>query len=152
MDKHIPATEQSLATVYNQIVKIISLELAQVKAKDLGTKLINITDAKQQQELLTANKLSWQEIKNAARDHDKSNAVINDLAFNISKPESREGTTLPNGDYLVVKLKTINNGDLSTLDQEQKNSLVQQIVSTYGMLDYDLYVNNLLRQAKIERF
>ena len=150
VNKHIPTKEQSLAEVHSQIEKILLKQSADAKAKEIGTALLNPAEEKQQ-ELMSTNQLKWTEVEKAARDNDKSNSIVNNLAFSLLKPESREGVALENGDYVVVRLKQINDGNLSTLDQEQKDSLVQQIESTYGMLDYDLYINSLLRHAKIER-
>ena len=149
VNTHIPTKEQSLAVVHNEIEKILTKKLAEAKAKEVGSNLLNPVEDKKQQELMSTNQLQWHEVVNAARDNDKSNALINDLAFNLLRPESRDGVILENGDYVVVKLKRINDGQLSTLDQEQRNSLIQQIEASYGMMDYDLYVNNLMKHAQI---
>lgn len=151
VNHHIPAKEQSLATVHNQIEKLLTKKFAEAKAKEIGSNLLNPVEDKQQKELMTSNKLQWQEVVKAGRDNDKSNALINDLAFNLLRPESRDGLVLTNGDYVVVKLKRINDGQLSSLDNEQRNSLVQQIEASYGMMDYDLYVNSLMKHAQIEQ-
>jgi peptidyl-prolyl cis-trans isomerase D len=37
------------------------------------------------------------------------------------------------------------------LDQEQEDSLSQQIESSYGMMDYDLYVSSLLSHSEIKK-
>jgi peptidyl-prolyl cis-trans isomerase D len=37
------------------------------------------------------------------------------------------------------------------LDKEQQASLVQQIEASYGVMDYDLYINSLVAAAKIDR-
>ncbi|KTC79870.1 peptidyl-prolyl cis-trans isomerase D [Legionella cherrii] len=73
------------------------------------------------------------------------------MAFNLLRPESRNGLVMPNGDYVVVRLKQIHDGKLSTLDREQQDSLVQQIEASYGMMDYDLYVKSLINRAQIVR-
>ncbi|CEG57409.1 SurA N-terminal domain-containing protein [Legionella fallonii] len=151
VNQHILTKEQSVATVHNQIKTLLTKKLAEAKAKEVGTSLLNPVEDKQQQELMHSNQLQWHGVANAARDNDKSNAMINDLAFNLLRPESREGVTLDNGDYVVVKLKHINDGKLSALDNEQKNSLIQQIEASYGMMDYDLYVNNLMKHAVITK-
>jgi peptidyl-prolyl cis-trans isomerase D len=46
-------------------------------------------------------------------------------------------------------LKKINDGQLNALDKEQVASIKQQIEASYGMTDYDLYVGDLMRKAKI---
>lgn len=155
VSEHFETKQQSLNTVQNQIQKVLTKQLADLKAKEVGSKLLNpvlnpVQD-KQQQELITANQLKWLSVSLATRDNDKTNASINELAFNLLRPDSRDGVTLPNGDFVVVRLKHINDGKLSALDKEQRDSLVQQIEANYGMMDYDLYVNSLINQAQIVR-
>ncbi len=151
VNQHILTKKQSVATVHNQIKTLLTKKFAEEKAKEVGSNLLNPVEDKKQQELMHANQLQWQGVANAARDNDISNAMINDLAFNLLRPESRDGVVLDNGDYVIVKLKRINDGKLSALDNEQKNSLIQQIEASYGMMDYDLYVNNLMKHAVINK-
>ncbi|BCA96203.1 peptidylprolyl isomerase [Legionella antarctica] len=149
VNAHIPAKQQPLFAVHGEIEKILTKQLAEAKAKEIGSYLLNPVEDKQQQELISTHKLKWHEVVKAARDNEKSSALINDLAFNLLRPESRDGIILENGDYVVVRLKRINDGQLTYLDQEQRTSLIQQIEASYGMMDYDLYVNNLTKKAKI---
>lgn len=151
VNQHILSKEQSFSEVQEKIGRILSKNRAESKAKEIGTTLLNPVEDKQQQELISTNQLEWHSIVDASRDNDKTNSIINDLAFNLLRPESRDGVTLENGDYVVVKLKRINDGKLNNLDQEQRDSLIQQIEASYGMMDYDLYVNNLITHAEIER-
>jgi peptidyl-prolyl cis-trans isomerase D len=151
VNEHIPTKKQSLNTVQNQIEKILMKQLADAKAKQIGSNLLNPVEDKKQQDLITANQLQWHSIEQASRDNDKTNTLINDLAFNLLRPESRDGVSLENGDYVIVRLKHINDGQLSALDEEQKDSLIQQIEASYGMMDYDLYVNSLINHAQIAR-
>ncbi|MFI4963091.1 MAG: SurA N-terminal domain-containing protein [Legionellales bacterium] len=149
--EHIPAKEQTLDAVQDSIEKTLALQGAEEQAKALGLNLLNPIEDKQQQELIAANKLEWKSVADAARDNDKDNALVNDLAFNLLRPESRDGLKMPNGDYVVVRLKSIHDGKLSALDKEHRDSLVQQIEASNGTMDYDLYVNSLVSQAKIVR-
>lgn len=151
VNQHTPSKQQTLAEVHNQIKTILTKQLADTKAKEIGSALLNPVEDKQQLDLMSANKLEWHSVTQASRDNDKSDALINDLAFNLLRPESRDGVVLENGDYVVVRLKHINDGKLSTLDKEQRDSLIQQIEASYGMMDYDLYVNSLVNHAKIVR-
>lgn len=149
LNTHKPAKEQALSLVHDQIEKLLTKKYAQLKAKEVGLSLLNQGEDKKQQDWIQSNNLKWQSRTNASRDNDNSNTSITDVAFNLAKPNSRDGLTLENGDYVVVKLNQINDGQFDSLDQEHKNSLEKQIETSYGMMDYDLYVNNLITQAKI---
>lgn len=151
INEHTPEKEQSLDEVQAQINKILIKQIAESKAKALGTDLLNSVKDKKQHDLMSSNQLTWTSVKEAARDSDKAENLINDMAFNLLRAESRDGIVLPNGDYVVVRLKHINDGQLSTLDKEQQDSLVQQIEASYGMMDYDLYAKSLINQAQIVR-
>jgi peptidyl-prolyl cis-trans isomerase D len=151
VNQHLPSKKQSLSAVQEQIQNILAKKQAEAKAKDLGSNLLNPVENEKQRTMMSSNQLKWSSVKRSARDNADTNTLINELAFNLSKPESREGLVLENGDYVVVRLKSINDGDLSTLDKEHKDSLIQQIEASYGMMDYDLYVNNLVKKAKVEK-
>ncbi|KTD75260.1 SurA N-terminal domain-containing protein [Legionella waltersii] len=151
VNKHIPARQEKLIEVRNEIQKILAKQHGEEKAKEIGTSLLNPVEDDKQIQLMDNNNLKWETVAAASRDGDKTNSLINDTAFNLLRPESRNGVQLLNGDYVVVRLKKINDGNLESLDEEQKDSLVQQIEASYGMMDYDLYIKNLLNNAKIVR-
>lgn len=148
---HLPAKEQTLAQVSEQIKQTLSRQLAEEKAKEIGKQLLSADSDKKQSELLKANQLKWSFVASSTRDYDKVGSEINDLAFSLLRPESREGLSLANGNYVVVHLLRINEGKLSMLDKEQRDSLVQQIEASYGMMDYDLYVKSLIAKAQVVR-
>ncbi|KTD11752.1 peptidyl-prolyl cis-trans isomerase D [Legionella gratiana] len=151
VNQHWAEKEQDLEAVQDQINKILVKKVAESKAKEIGMNLLNPVEDKQQHDLINSNHLAWKSVVKATRDNDKEDVEINDKAFNLLRPESREGFVLPNGDYAIVKLKHINDGKLSDLDGEQQDSLIQQIEASYGMMDYDLYVKSLMNYAKIVR-
>ncbi|TAL63838.1 MAG: peptidylprolyl isomerase [Legionella sp.] len=151
LNGHFKSKQQDLNSVLDRIMVLLAKKLADEKAKELGTQLLNPVEDKKQQELIAENQLKWVSVAQATRDNDKENSSINDLAFNLLRPESRDGVILPNGDYVIVRLKRINDGKLSALDKERRDSLLQQIEANYGMMDYDLYVNNLISHAEVAR-
>lgn len=148
--KHIPASKQTLPQVKEAIINKLALQQGELKAKASGFSLLS-TEAQQDAEFLKSHQLSWHEVKNAARDADSADPMINELAFSMPRAESRDGRQLMNGDFVVVRLKKINNGKFDALDKEHQASLAQQIEASYGLMDYDLYVNNLIKTAKVVR-
>ncbi|VEB35144.1 peptidyl-prolyl cis-trans isomerase D [Legionella sainthelensi] len=149
--QHWAEKEQTLDAVKDQINKILVRKVAESKAKKIGMSLLNPVEEKQQQDLIISNQLEWKPVVKATRDNDKEDGEINDMAFNLLRPESKDGFVLPNGDYAVVKLKHINDGKLNELDGEEQDSLTQQIEASFGMMDYDLYAKSLMSRAKIVR-
>jgi peptidyl-prolyl cis-trans isomerase D len=150
VNNHRPEEEQSLDQVKEQINQLLLNQAAQVKAQALGKNLM-VLDNEHQMQLMNTNHLAWKSVTQATRETDKADPLINEVAFNLLRAGNYQGMILPNGDYAVVKLRQINDGKLSALDSEQQESLVQQIEASYGMMDYDLYVKNLMGQAQIVR-
>lgn len=149
VNKHIPAKEKPLTEVKESIAKKLALQQAEKRAKQLGSELLATKESNEQEQILKKNQLQWHEVLKAPREGDKVDPAINELAFNMPRPGSRDGRTLGNGNYVIVQLKEINDGQLESLDKEQQASLAQQIETNYGLMDYDLYINNLVTKAKI---
>ncbi|WP_133126789.1 SurA N-terminal domain-containing protein [Legionella nagasakiensis] len=150
VDKHIPTQEKSLAEVKSYIVNKLMDEKAQLKAKKLGQTLMAAKkDQAQQERLIEENQLKWQEVVQATRETDKAASAINEMAFNLQRVGAETGRNLENGNYVIVRLKKINDGELQRLDKEQIASITQQLEANYGVMDYDLYINGLLSKAKI---
>jgi len=121
-----------------------------VQAKQLGDQLLSASqDVPAQQKLIQENHLQWQDVTQATRDGENASEAINQLAFNLPQPGAKIGQSLDNGDYVLVNLLKINDGKLTSLDNEQRASITQQIEASYGLMDYDLYINALLSKANV---
>lgn len=152
VNKHIPAAEKNLAEVNSAIAEKIALNKAKVVARQLGKEVLSMNQqTAQQDKLINENKLKWHTVTEAARDNDATLQAINDMAFGLSRIGAEIGKSLVSGDYVIVHLKKINDGKTKNLDKEQVASIAQQIEANYGMMDYDLYVSDLMSKAKIER-
>lgn len=150
VNKHLASTERTLAEVKPVITEKLARIKAMADAKQLGEELINLShDLTQQEKFINENHLHWHEVTLAKRDSEASIAAINELAFNLPRVGAKTGQSLPSGDFVVVNLKKINDGVLDKVDNEQVASITQQIESSYGMMDYDLYVRDLLNKAKV---
>lgn len=148
--QHLQAKEKPLAEVKDEIAYMLALEKAKADAKKLGEQLLAANQTPSQQEkLISESKLQWHEVKEAARDADASLQSVNAMAFNLARIGTEIGNTLPEGDFVIVRLQKVNDGKLDSLDKEQVASITQQIEANYGMMDYDLYVSDLMSKAHI---
>ncbi|RUR17371.1 SurA N-terminal domain-containing protein [Legionella septentrionalis] len=149
LNKHIPAAEKTLAEVHGMIADKLAKEKAEAQATKLGKILLSGKDVLQQEKLIEENHLQWQSVAEATRETDKAPEAVNELAFNLARAGAHAGRKMANGDYVIVQLKRINDGKVEALDKEQVASITQQLEASYGVMDYDLYVNGLLKEAKI---
>lgn len=145
---HTEQKQLPLTAVKTKIQSLLEKQYAEQRAKELGDK---IKDKNSTNMGFNSPELKWNIIESAARDSDKVDAAINELAFSLPRVHARDGIMLPNGDYTVVALTAIHDGQMDSLDEEQKNSLEQQIEASYGTMDYDLYVKSLINQAIVTR-
>ena len=148
--KHIQATEKSLTEMKPVIAEKLSFKKAEAEAHQLGQSLLaNHQNPLERDKLIDANHLQWHEVLKSSRDGDVAPSEINEVAFELPKEGSEFGRLLVSGDFVIVHLKKIIDGNIESLDKEQIASITQQIESSYGMMDYDLYVSGLMKQAKI---
>ena len=150
VNNHIASVEKTLAEVKSVIIEKLSMNKAKANAKQLGKELLSVTqNLAEQEKIISEHHLQWQVVTEATRDSDAASVVVNELAFDLPRVGAQGGRSLVNGDYVLVHLKKINDGQLNTVDKEQVASITQQIEASYGMMDYDLYVSDLLSKAKI---
>lgn len=151
VNKHYLAEQQPLAQVREHIVNQLTLAGAKQKAEQLGMQLLS--GSKEAEQPIQLNQLHWNKVSKASRDKmDTANSEINVLAFNLTPNSNQEGHRLSNGDYVVVRLKKLNNGQVSGLSNEQRASIAQQIEASDGRMDYNLYLSDLMSKATIKRF
>lgn len=150
VNKHFPSKEKSLVEVKPFIEQKLILNKAKIKAQQLGETLLKLEGhLSESDQLVNKNQLKWKSVSHVVRESDAISSAINQIAFNLPREHSEQGHSLDNGDYVIVRLKHINDGNVDALDNEQVTSITQQIEASYGMLDYDLYVSDLMRTAQV---
>ncbi len=151
--QHVMASERSLESVKSLIVQKLRQKQAELKAAQIGSLFLdNKMTLEKKANLLKDNKLTWIDVVNSGRDAETVNSSINELAFNLPSEGAKAGLTLENGDYIVVSLKLINSGKLDKIDKEQLSSITQQIEANYGVMEYELYMANIMKKATIVRY
>ena len=146
----IPAQLKPLAEVSKTIKQMLTLNSAKTMVLDIGQTILSLKSPEETGLFLQKNHLSWVYVKDLTHDSESPVPSVNDLAFSIPRMGDRAGREIDEA-YVVVELNAINNGKLSALDKEQVLNISQQIEANSGMLDYDLYINQLVSSAKIEK-
>ena len=130
---------------------------AKEKAQSLGKELLaSQSKGIELTSLVKKWELNWQSAKEVKREASNVSPAITRLAFSIpktlaGKEDQLKGESLSNGDYVIIKLKSVTPGKLSSVSKEQRKIIEQQIESNKGILDYDLLVASLMKEAKIEK-
>ncbi len=150
VNKHILASKKKLGLVREDIIRTLTLSEAKKEAQAFGERII-AADSALQSQLIKDKKLQWHEVADASRDTDKVDPVINYMAFKNLKSEKFTGQSLENGDYVLMNIVAVRKGSFDKLDKEHQASVVQQVETNFGLMDYDLYINSLVKKAKIEQ-
>ncbi|WP_349616879.1 SurA N-terminal domain-containing protein [Azotobacter salinestris] len=98
----------------------------------------------------------WQVVEAAARNQDGIDPVILQAVFRMPKPADADkptftGATLPNGNYVLIRLTGIGEPE-DSLSEEEKSIYRRFLASRSGQQDFAAYRRQLQSAADIERF
>ncbi len=146
----IPAKLKPLNEVSATIKQLLALKAAEAKVLEIGKAILALKSPEATNAFLQENNLSWMHAKDLTHDSDSPAPSVNDIAFSIARVGERSGLEIDKA-YVVVELTGIQNGKIQALDKEQISNISQQIEANSGVLDYDLYINQLVSNSKIKK-
>ena len=95
----------------------------------------------------------------AAQFYDRSDETISQQvlqrAFSTAKPKSSPefvGFTAQNGNYIVLKVSGVREGDAASISAETREGLQSHLARTYGESELQAFINQLKDEADIEVF
>lgn len=153
--QHIPAAVKSFAQIKSLITNKLRQQAATQQAMELGDAVVKELQAKKSlQDIARANKLNWKNIINASRHDARVDVNILDAAFNLSRSTkvSAQSLRLPSNNYAVVILDKVQEGAAQKLSATQRRAFKKTEAQKLGLLEYQLYAQGLLQQAKVKKF
>ena len=148
--KHVPASETSFSEMRGTLETMLVNQQAAAEAKHVGDSFIALKNKPvDQTALLNQHHLKWTVLTKISMKDKAAPKFVNQFAFHQARMGEIVGKALKNGDFVLVRLNALNDGQLTKLTQEQKLSLSQKLETVYGALDFSLYTNALLKNAKI---
>lgn len=157
--KHSPESFMPFDTVKATVNDAVVQEKLAIQARLYGENQIQMLNKNREQglkildEIQKKQGLNWQEKNNVHREDEKMNPVILETLFAMPllshKKSYWQGVSLKNGDYVLLNLLKVNHGSLDDLDQEEQNVFKDEIEATFGIIDYDLYVEGLMKNSVI---
>lgn len=154
--QHKPSIIQPYSAVREKIMDILNKQMAIAKARVLGEDLLKeLVKGSPKTNNFARYNLSWRFIKQAGRKRDLEWPILN-AAFKLTPPNkstlafsSLAGFSLPNGDYALVKLISVHEGNDKPIKAQQQKLYREELAKNFGQLDYALYVHGLLEKAKL---
>lgn len=154
--EYVPTLQKPLNDVYSEVEKQLifqhSSDLAkraalQAESSILGTKVTVMPEVMDQ--------YTWETVEKISRYDNAVNADILNAAFSLpddfhKSDKIMKVTEYGDGDYALVWLLAIENGDPKEISDKEKKSYQQALSHRFGELDAVLFVKGLTNVAKIK--
>ena len=152
--EHQEAAQKELAEVKDQIVQQILGERAGERVKETGASLIKRLAAGEAMQVIAQElKLEWQQAGEIGRSGDSVPSVIANQAFRFQKPAGETpsfgSVAMQNGDFALIAVSKVIDGDAAALDQSARQALRQRIVNMRGAAADDALIGMLKANAKV---
>lgn len=151
-----PAAPLPLADVSDQIKTLLATTAAQQKMQSVGDDLAKqLANGANGADLAKNYQVVWKEKTDVNRHQPNVPPRVLQSVFNLLVPTDRqhpstEAIVLPKGNLTVVAVYQVQYGDPNTYNADQRRAFEQQIALGYGKVDYALYVQGLIKQAKVK--
>jgi hypothetical protein len=145
------AQEQPLAQVKQAVTDKVRYQKARLAAAELGQQLLTANSV-QRDQLLTTHQLNWLAVKDSAlHRHAEQNdlPLVHQLAFALPAQVGLLKGRAHEGGYYLVELQQINPGKSDALDTAQRTALAQRLAQEQGTHEYDAYLKQQVKLAKV---
>jgi peptidyl-prolyl cis-trans isomerase D len=154
---HLESAVRPFAEVKEMIVAQLKQERAKAKAKEEGQAMLQALKANGDIEaLVKEKKLSWQHVGLVKRADTAVDHEVVAKAFRMARPaeggKAFSGIPLPSGDYAVIALLAVKDGDPAAMTEEQKQTAASSRERYYGISQLLGAVNDLRTGAEIKEY
>jgi peptidyl-prolyl cis-trans isomerase D len=154
MKEHQEAAQKQLAEVKDQIVQQLLNEKAGERVKETGASLIKRLMAGESMDVIAQElKLQWQQAGEIGRSGGSTPSVIASQAFRLQKPAEYKpsfgNAAMQNGDFALIAVSKVIDGDTTSLDQAARQALRQRIANLRGAAADDALIATLKADAKV---
>ena len=155
--EHQDSSVRPFDEVKQEIITKLRQERAETKAKEDGQAILaSLTNDTDLEALAKERDLSWSPPKSIKRTDKSIDRDIVQKAFRMSKPEDGqkafEGLSMGTGDYAIVALFDVKEGDIESADANLLESIKAQRERYYGVDDLMGVMADMRRTAEIKEY
>ncbi|PHS69168.1 MAG: parvulin peptidyl-prolyl isomerase [Methylophaga sp.] len=150
--EHIQASQLPLKSVAPTIVEQLKFEKASKKASEKGQGILEQLRSGVAADTLFAEN-DWQATEAYGRINPEVSPQVLEHAFSVVKPEGVEqytGFTASNGNYIVVKVSAVTEGDLAEVTAIERDGLQSHLVRILGNSELAALIASLKEEADIQ--
>ena len=157
MKEHKPEAPRALDEVRPQIVLAVKREMATQKAEEVGKAALKRIDGGEDPSVVARElKIEWKTVASAGRNEAALERTLVEHVFKMVRPESGKATSgglkIGNGDYAVVRLTAVKDGDPTQVDDTQKKSITKTLAEGAAESEFTALLESTKKSAKIARF
>ncbi|WP_109125824.1 SurA N-terminal domain-containing protein [Dyella sp. C11] len=155
VDKHVPAAVRPLAEVRDQVrQKILDERIAAEEQKRADALLARLQKGEDMQAVAASAGGTAQVVTNAVRMQQGVAPEVLTQAFLLPHPAAGKPefarVSLQDGNYALVGVDKVQDGDLSKVTPDQRNTLRDQMAQAYGILATQGYLDTLKAKTEIK--
>lgn len=152
LKEHKAAKLEPLADVRSDIETILKNQEIANRTEDLAKSLLTkLQNGDDPQQVATANNLAWVTEGLTTRFDTKIDAAINETAFKLPEPGKQNkpsyGIARLSDGFAIIRLISVKPGNVD--DKKQYQVFADQIQDSDGRLEYELYSQSAIKDAKI---
>jgi peptidyl-prolyl cis-trans isomerase D len=154
LKQHKPEALLPFAEVKSIIIERLRNEAAKQQAVAAGSAILQrLKRGENGNALASQYQLNWQTVNQASRFDNRLDSSVLEQAFHMPRPQqgafSLQGIVLPSGDFAVITVNCVYDGNYNQLTSMQKRIFQEQIEDNFGQFNYNLYAHGLLSRAKV---
>jgi len=151
--EHREARSQTLEEARETIAARLRLERAREAARAAGEELLEaLRGGADPQAVAESLGGEWTEHEALGRRADAVDPALLSHVFAMPRAGDAplyDGVTVPSGDYVIVALRSVIDGETENMSEEELAELEGQLASQYGRAAYDGYIRALRDQAEV---
>ncbi|MBL1261909.1 MAG: SurA N-terminal domain-containing protein [Thiotrichaceae bacterium] len=157
VDEHQPKSYRPLDEVRDDVVALLRDHSAKEAAATLGGSLLKTLKGGADVAVIAAeNSVEWTKTALIKRKDSSMNRELLTAAFRMARPAEGEtqweGLKLMNGDYAIIALYQLKEGDLSQVDQGARDTLKNSLQRSRSQSEGAFLVDSLKTQAEIKEY
>jgi peptidyl-prolyl cis-trans isomerase D len=152
--EHQEAQQKPLEAVRDRAEKALRTEIARRNTLERGKELMaRITGGEKLADIAQESGLQMQSTDLITRTATEPRREIIHKAFMLERPKEEAGSSgglaLPSGDYVLITLREVNDGDISKLPDADRLAAQRELGSMYGSTEMAAFQQNLRQEAEI---
>jgi len=157
IDEHKPESYRPLEEVRDDVIALLRDHTAKDAASSLGESLLSkLKEGDDVAEIAAEQSVEWTKTEFINRKDSSVNRELLKAAFQLDKPAEGEiqwhGLKLMNGDYGIVALYQLKDGDLSQVDEATRAALKSTLQRSRSQSEGAFLVDSLKTQAEIREY